>query len=146
MGKATFVRLNNYDVKAAAGIPKDMIDEGKNARYEFGGGMVFNFRGSYYSKRITYSSQLELFSNYFDKPQNLDVAWDFQFRIALNKYVSSGIRLNMMYYDSQKTIVTKELPDGSKIKEVRGAKLQMKQFFEIGLFYDLNNIRLPKKG
>jgi len=131
MGKATFVRSDDDVVKAAAGIPQDMREEGKKARYEFGGGMVFNFNGSYFSKKVTYSTQLELFSNYFDNPQNLDVVWDFQFRVTLTKFVAANVRINMLYNDSQKTIVT--LPDGTK--QERGAQLQVKQFFEIGLFY-----------
>ena len=131
MGKATFVRSNDQIVLLASGIQQESIDDGKKSHYEFGGGIVFNLNGSYFSKRVTYSSQLELFSNYFDKPQNLDVVWDFQFRVALTKFVSSGIRLNMMYYDKQK-IITKDA-QGEPV--VHGAKPQMKQYFEIGLFY-----------
>jgi len=131
MGKATFVRSKNEIILASAGILRN--DEGqfdRQARYEFGGGVVFNVRGDYFEKRVTYSTQLELFSNYFDKPQNLDVIWDFQFRIALTKFVASTIRLNMLYNDNQKTFV---MIDG--VREERGPKLQVKQFFEIGLFY-----------
>ena len=132
MGKATFVRSNNRDVLLTAGIKNDDILDGKKALYAFGAGIVFNLNGSYFEKRVTYSSQLELFSNYLEKPQNLDVVWDFQFRVALNKFISSGIRLNMMYYDSQK-IISKDKQTGETI--INGAKPQMKQFFEIGLFY-----------
>jgi len=131
MGKATYVRSNDPAVLLASGIKQESIDDGKQSRYEFGGGIVFNINGSYFSKRVTYSSQLELFSNYFDKPQNMDVVWDFQFRVALSRYVASGIRLNMMYYDNQK-IITKDA-QGELV--VHGAKPQMKQYFEIGLFY-----------
>ena len=135
MGKATFVRCDNEEIKKAAGIPADMIAENKNARYEFGAGLVLNLNGSYFSKKVTYSTQLELFSNYFDNPQNLDVVWDFQFRVALAKYIAASVRLNMLFNDSQKTFVTRKLPDGTTTKEQHGAKLQLKQFFEIGLFY-----------
>jgi len=131
MGKATFVRSTDEIILASVGIPRDIIDAGKQARYEFGGGIVFNINGSYFSKKVTYSSQLELFSNYFDKPQNLDVVWDFQFRVTLTEFIAATVRLNMLYNDSQKTFVT--LPDGTK--EEHGAKLQVMQYFEIGLFY-----------
>ena len=131
MGKATFVNSNSEAVLLASGITRKKFDEGKRSRYEFGGGIVFNLNGSYFSKRVTYSSQLELFSNYIEKPQNLDVVWDFQFRVALSKFISSGVRLNMMYYDNQK-IITKDT-EGNLVEN--GAKPQMKQYFEIGLFY-----------
>ena len=135
MGKATFVRSDDQTILLSSGIPQELIDEGKKSRYEFGGGIVFNLNGGFFSKRVSYASQLELFSNYFEKPQNIDVVWDFQFRIALTKFVAAHVRINMMYYDSQKTFITKIRPDGSKYKEPHGAKLQVKEYFEIGLFY-----------
>ena len=135
MGKATFVRSNDTIVIVSAGIAKhDLIDNGRKSRYEFGAGIVFNLNGSFFEKTVTYSSQLELFSNYFDKPQNIDIVWDFQFRVALTKHVSAGLRLNMIYYDNQKTFV-KEMKNGIEQMVEHGAKLQVKEYFEIGLFY-----------
>jgi hypothetical protein len=135
MGKATFVHSNDTIVLASAGLSHEMIHDGKRARYEFGGGIVFNLNGSYFDKKVTYTSQLELFSNYFDKPQNIDIVWDFQFRVALTKYVSAGVRLNMIYYDNQKTFNKEHLSDGTIKTVEHGAKLQVKEYFEIGLFY-----------
>jgi len=136
MGKATFVRSNDPTVLSSSGIPKDLIAKDKKTRYEFGGGIIFRLNGDYFAKKVTYTSQLELFTNYFEEPlQVVDVIWDFQFRVTLTKFVSSGVRINMIYFDSQKTFKTKELPDGTKIKESHGAQLQVKEYFEIGLFY-----------
>ena len=132
MGKATFVRSDDPTILLSAGINQELINDGKKSRYEFGGGIVFNLNGDFFSKRVTYSSQIELFSNYFEKPQNVDIVWDFQFRIALTKFVSAGVRINMMYYDSQKTF-KKNLNTGEL--EEHGALLQVKEYFEIGLFY-----------
>ena len=134
MGKATFVRSTDPVVLASSGIPQDLIDDGKKARYEFGGGIVFNLNGGYFSNTVTYSSQLELFSNYFDKPQNIDIVWDFQFRIALSKFVASTVRVNMLYSDNQKTF-RKELINGNWETRERGAQLQVKEYFEIGLLF-----------
>ena len=136
MGKATFVFSDDHNILLSSGMPQDMIDDGKRARYEFGGGIVFKLDGGYFSNRVTYTSQLELFSNYFDKPQNIDVAWDFQFRVALSRFVASTVRINMLYYDSQKTIKTEMQPDGTKLQVPHGAQLQVKEYFEIGLVYN----------
>jgi len=138
MGKATFVTSNNPIVLATAGIPQDLDEEGniinkaKKTRYEFGSGVVFNLNGNFFEKKVTYNSQLELFSNYLKKPQNIDVIWDFQFRVALTKHVAAGLRLNMIYSDNQKTFVKN--PTTGRLEE-RGPQLQVKEFFEIGLFY-----------
>jgi hypothetical protein len=140
MGKATFVRSDDPVVLVSSGIPQEgLSDDGKTiigapkkTRYEFGGGIVVNLNGSYFSKRFTYTSQLELFSNYFDNPQNIDVVWDLQLRVVLTKYISSGVRINMMFYDNQKTF--EKDPYTDKMVQ-HGAKLQSKEYFEIGLFY-----------
>ena len=135
MGKATYVRSNNPVVLTSSGITKDLIDDGKKSRYEFGGGMVFNLNGDFLSKKVTYITQLELFSNYLEKPQNVDVVWDFQFRIALTKFIAATVRLNMIYDDDQKTFKKELQTDGSIEDKQHGAKLQIKEYFEIGLFY-----------
>ena len=131
MGKATFVNSTDTIVLSSSGIASEKIREGKRSRYEFGGGIVFNLNGSLFEEKATYSSQLELFSNYFDKPQNVDVVWDFKLRILLTQHISTGINLHMIYYDNQKTFIKDA--DG-KITE-HGPKLQVKQFFEVGLFF-----------
>lgn len=128
MGKATLVRSDDPIVKSSAGLTPELIADGKRSRYEFGGGIVFNLKGSAFTKRVTYITQLELFSNYLAKPQNVDVAWDFQLRLALTKFISAGLRLNMIYDDDQIAVDDK----GNSL----GPKLQVKEFFEIGLFYD----------
>ncbi|MDR1672806.1 MAG: DUF3078 domain-containing protein [Bacteroidales bacterium] len=136
MGKTTLVRSNDGTVLKTSGLSDDLIAKGKHTRYEFGGGTVFHLAGSLLSKKVTYNTQLELFSNYLEEPECIDVIWDFMFRIALTKYVSSGIRINMIYDDNQKTVVKEKDPDTGTIKDVsHGAKLQVKEFFEIGFFY-----------
>ncbi len=128
MGKGTFVRSDNEIVKRSAGLTDDLIADGKKSRYEFGGGMIFLLKGDTFAKRVTYYSQLELFTNYLKNPQNVDVSWDFQLRFALTKFISANLRLNMVYDDDQKAT------DSSG--NVIGPKLQVKEYFEIGVFYN----------
>ena len=134
MGKATLVRSDDPTVMRSSGLTQELIDDGKHSRYEFGGGIIFNMKDNFFSKRVTYTTQLELFSNYLDKPQNIDIVWDFQFRIALTRFVSAGLRLNMIYDDDQKTTVRVQ-ENGAFVDKPAGAKLQVKEYFEIGLFY-----------
>lgn len=135
MGKATFVRSNDSIVMVTSGLSADLIEKGKHARYEFGGGIIFNLKGDFFEKRVTYNTQLELFSNYLKNPQNVDVIWNFDFRIALTKFISAGVSLYMIYDDDQKTITKEKQADGSIIEKA-SPKLQVKELFSIGLFYD----------
>ncbi|MDR0714909.1 MAG: DUF3078 domain-containing protein [Bacteroidales bacterium] len=135
MGKSTLVRSDDVTVLKSAGLNQELIDKGKHVRNEFGGGLIFNLNGSFMSKKISYNTQLELFSNYLEKPANIDAIWNFTFNIALAKHVSSSIRIDMTYDDNKKT-VRKELNNEGKLVDVQhGAKLQVKQFFQIGFFY-----------
>ena len=133
MGKITYVRSTNEMILASGGIPEENREEGKNTNYEFGGGIVVSMNGNFFQKRVSYGSQLELFMNYFkDNPFILDVIWDFNFRIALTQFISAQLRLNMRYFENQKTY--KQNPITLE-REEHPAQLQVNQFFEIGLFY-----------
>jgi hypothetical protein len=122
MGKATYVRSNNPTVMTTAGLSQDLIDRGKHTRNEFGGGLIFNMNGNFLSKKVTYNTQLELFSNYLEEPSNIDANWNFTFSIALAKYISASVRIDMIYDDNKKTMV-KELVGGVPTNVEHGAKL-----------------------
>ena len=133
MGKATFVNDTTQRIQIAGGITKERRDMGKKSYYEFGSGVVVNFNGGFFNNKVTYNSQLELFSNLLkDNPLILDVIWDFNLRVALTQFISAQVRLNMRYFESQKTL--KPNPAGGDMIEDK-AQLQVKQLFEIGLFY-----------
>ena len=140
MGKATYVRSNDPNILATAGmLPKkdndgnEIKDENGNnvferQRHEFGGGALISFNGNLFKNRISYSSQLDLFSNYIQKPENIDVYWTFHTKILLYKNISADLRFDLKYDDDQKSINDN---DGS----LGGPKVQTKNFFGLGLFY-----------
>jgi hypothetical protein len=136
MGKTTRVRSSDPTILTTAGLSKELIEQGKHARYEFGGGIVFNMNNSFLSGKVSYNTQLELFSNYLEEPQDIDVIWNFQFRVALAKHISSNVRINMVYDDNQKTVVKEKNAEGNMVDVQRGARLQVKELFEIGFFYN----------
>ena len=135
MGRATFVRSDSATVIISAGMMTVETDEnGKKiqvphkSRYEFGGGALVKFNGNLFSNKITYSSQLELFSNYMEDPQNMEVFWIFNTKILVYKNVTANLQLELKYDDNQK--IKDELTG-----DLRGAKVQLKSFTGVGLFY-----------
>jgi hypothetical protein len=54
-----------------------------------------------YAKQLTESfevaSKLSLFSNYLDRPQNIDVTWEGLFLFKANKYLTASLLLNLIY-------------------------------------------------
>jgi hypothetical protein len=135
MGRATFVRSDSSTVVIAAGMMTEKTDEQGNkiqiplrSRYEYGGGALIKFNGNLLKNKVTYSSQLELFSNYVEKPQNIETLWLFDTKILLYKNITASWQLQLKYDDNQKT---KDEDTG----ELRGAKVQTKYFTGVGLFY-----------
>ena len=53
-------------------------------------------------KNITYISKLDLYSNYLSKPQNVDVFWTNQFRLAISKAIQVSYSIDLLYDDNVK--------------------------------------------
>ncbi len=70
----------------------------KAARFEFGAQVKADFAVKV-NDNFAYTSQLVLFSNYLDHPENLRVNWDNRFDWKLAKYFSLTLTTNMIYDD-----------------------------------------------
>jgi len=75
------------------------VDPGENFRYEMG--MAIN---GYYKfnlmKNISMENILGLYSNYLDHPENVDVDYQMNMVMAINKYISANLGLNLLYDDN----------------------------------------------
>ena len=81
----------------AEGLPGDG-SEYRSARFEFGAqvkaDIVVNVNDNF-----KYTSQLVLFSNYIENPENIRVNWDNRFDWKIAKYFSLTLTTNMIYDD-----------------------------------------------
>lgn len=110
---------------------------GKNIKPEFG----FNINA--FLKRevltnVSLESRLILNNNYLDENHmnrwNIDVNWEALLNFTINKYLSSSIRMNMIY-DHNIKIAEYEYIDNAKVKVGEGPRTQFKESFGIGLNY-----------
>lgn len=92
-GKMTFVVDDTLSNAGAFGV-----DEGEKFRAELGAYVKIAYKKEL-MKNVSYSTQLGLFSNYIDKPQNVDVNWDNLITFKVNKYFNASIIFNMIYDD-----------------------------------------------
>ncbi len=84
----------------------------RGARFEFGAQIKADIAVKV-NDNFAYTSQLVLFSNYLDRPENLRVNWDNRFDWKLAKYFSLTLTTNMIYDDkvmifSEKDGLTKQ--------------------------------------
>lgn len=125
-GKITFVYDDLLSTAGAFGVVA-----GENIRAEFGGYIKMQYKIDL-MKNITYTTKLDLFSNYIDKPQNIDVNWENLITMKINNWFSANIHYTMLYDDDVK-IDWDSNDDG--INDRKGAKLQIKQLLGIGITY-----------
>lgn len=118
-GKTTIVKSNLLSGREFFGV-----DSGKHFRHEFGGYMKLLKKGSFL-KFMNYQLKLDAFSNYMEKPGNVD--WDCEFMLwaRFNKYITANFKLNLLYDDDVNT------------PPKTGPRLQRRQFLGIGFSYRL---------
>ena len=115
--RGTFVMSDYLSDQGAFGV-----DPGKHLLSEFGGDVKLEAKYEFLPNMTVYS-RLELFSNYLDKPKNVDVRWDTQVAMKINRWFSANLNLNLIYDDDTK--FARE--DGTKV-----AKLQFKEVLGVG--------------
>lgn len=121
--RGIFVYNQNLADQGAFGVEKatyndlgERLTAGENIRNEVGAYIRVN-----YSKKLNenanFTSKLELFSNYLDKAQNIDINFENLLAVKLGKYFALNVGAQWVYDDN--TVVTK-----SKDVEVEGVTVQ----------------------
>ena len=103
------------------------LDEGDKARYELGASLTMNYKTPL-MENVTYETRLELYSNYLDSPQNIDVKWYNTIVMQVNKYISMNLQTELLYDDN-----TVFLRDNG----TTGKAVQFKEVLGLGLTYKL---------
>lgn len=101
-----------------------VITPGKRRRFEIGGYMNVLFTTDV-AKNIDFRSKLDLFSNYLNKPQNIDVNWENTLNLKVNEYVTVQLVAHLIYDDD---IVFTDANG-------RGPRTQFRESMGVGLNY-----------
>jgi hypothetical protein len=98
-------------------------------RYEFGARAVAKFQYPL-AKNIDFNSKLELFSNYLNHPERIDVDWQNMLVLKVNDWLNANISTQLIYdYD---------IPfyDEAGVR-IEGSKVQFKEVLAIGFMVNL---------
>jgi hypothetical protein len=127
-GKITFVADTALSNAGAFGV-----EPGNSSKSEFGGyvRMIFskNDFKKEFLKNVSFTTKLDLFSNYAKDPQNVVVNWETQLAFKVNKYINVNLNTHLIYDD--KIDIAKEV-NGVIEKKPR---VQFKEIFGIGLSF-----------
>jgi hypothetical protein len=123
-GKFTFV-LDDY----LSSIGQYGVDPGQNTRSEFGGTIQMIYSKENIIKNVTLTTNLDLFSNYFENPEKIDVNWQLYIDFKVNDFLALSLNTHLIYdYD----VKFPEIQDG---QEVLTDKVQFKEAFTFGLAF-----------
>ena len=120
-GKTTFVLDDSLSSRGAFGVK-----EGSKMRYEFGGALKIAYKNDIW-ENVTLNTKLDLFSNYIEEPQNIDVNWEVMISMKVNEYLSANFNTQLIYDDNINYI--------NKQGEELGPRIQFKEVFGAGLSY-----------
>jgi hypothetical protein len=118
--KFTFVTDDSLSSTGAFGV-----DPGKRFRAEFGAYLKFAYNKKSLIKNVDFQTRLDLFSNYFKDPQDIDVNWNVKFDLKINQYLATTFETTLIYDNDTKYV------DGNGV--IHGARTQLKQFLGVGL-------------
>lgn len=120
-GKFTIV---NDDALSALG--SFGVEAGKNFRSEMGGSIRLGIKKEVV-KNVTLQTKLDLFSNYFHNPQNIDVDWNFMLNMKVNEWLSANLLTQLIYDDDVKI----QDPETGKSAPM----IQFMEMFGVGLSF-----------
>jgi DUF3078 family protein len=136
-GKSTFVKDQDLADAGAFGVEPAVYDtitglkitDGETVRNELFAGLVKIVYKDEIFKNVSLQSKLELFSNYLENPQNVDVNWENLISLKVNEYISANILIHLIYDDDIDVYDTNadDIPDAPK--------LQFKEVFGLGFSY-----------
>ncbi len=142
--KTTIVNNQTLADKGAFGVEKAVIDEatgniitrGEKVRSEFGGYIRLAYQKSNILENVDISTRLDLFSNYLDNPQNIDINWELLISMKINKYITVTLASRIIYDDDMKIGIDTN-DDG--VHDKFGPRTQYSQVIGVGLAYRFTN-------
>ncbi len=122
--RGTFVLDDKLNAVGAYGVELN-----SKLRNEFGGLFMAKFQKDVL-KNVNLKTQVTLFSNYLDRPQNVDVLWDVLISMKVNKFISASIATSLVYDHDILLPLTDAAGNG-----FTGRRVQFKEVLNIGFNY-----------
>ncbi|MFO7869304.1 MAG: DUF3078 domain-containing protein [Bacteroidales bacterium] len=114
----------------------NMIEEGETYRSEFGGYIRVIYSKNDFEptwlENVSLTSKIDLFSNYVEEPQNIDVNWQNQLAFKVNKYLNVTFNTHLIYDDD---ITIGEDTNGDGEHDSFSPRVQFKQILGVGFSF-----------
>lgn len=108
-----------------------LLSHGKKTRVEYGGYLRSLWKVDI-MENVNLVSKLDLFSNYGDHPERIDVNWEVLIALKVNEYISATVSTHLIY-DHDIDIAVDNNGDG--IINAVGPRTQFKEVLGVGLTF-----------
>jgi hypothetical protein len=119
-----------------AGVGAFGVTPGENFRSEIGGYVRMGYTNDI-MENVNLTTRIDLFSNYMNNPQNIDINWEMLISMKVNKFLSATIGTQLLY--DHDVILQKKDPvvndEGITVDSGRGPGVQFKEVLGIGISY-----------
>lgn len=142
-GKITMVNRQYLADDGAFGVEKavrndstgQILTPGKKTRYEFGGRIIIKFKKDIV-KNVNLDSYLDLFSNYLNNPQNIDVVFNNLLTVKITRVFTASLICQMLY--DHDVVIKRDFDRDGKFEhpsDINGPRLQVLTTAGIGIGY-----------
>ncbi|HAX92595.1 MAG TPA: hypothetical protein DCY25_01385, partial [Bacteroidales bacterium] len=133
--KFTFVTDKTLSDAGAFGV-----EPGETSRGEIGGYIRAiwsrnDFKNEFL-KNVAFTSKIDLFSNYANNPQNIDVTWENLIGLKVNKFLSVNFNTVLVYDDDIRVPVDRNNNGEFEAFEAPGKRVQFKEILGVGFSYN----------
>lgn len=109
------------------------VDSGKTIRSEMGAFLNVKFQKEIMTN-VGLMTKIDLFSNYQENPENVDVNWELLITMKVNKYISASLSTQLIYDDNTPITVYEGKGKDKHVVAV-GPRTQFKQVLGVGFAY-----------
>lgn len=138
--KTTFVLDQDLADKGAFGVQKAVFDSdgtiirpGKNIFLEFGF-LVTNTWETEVFKNMDLKQRLSLYTDYLRRFGNVDVDWELNLILRVNKYIVTNIGTQLIYDDD--ILFGEQVDVDGRVLDPGEPRIQFKQLLGVGVSYD----------
>lgn len=121
------------------------LDEGDNARFEIGAFVKVSYQDDIF-ENVNLLTKIDLFSNYVENPQNVDVNWETLITMKVNSWLAVTLTTQLIYDDDilvggvsgSDAIIVEDVIITPAIPEITGGpRTQFREVFALGLSFTI---------
>ncbi|EAR02580.1 DUF3078 domain-containing protein [Maribacter sp. HTCC2170] len=138
--KATFVMDQDLANKGAFGVKKAILDsngnvltEGENQFIELGF-LITNKWETAIMENVGLRSNLSLYTDYLSSFGNIDIDWELNINLKVNKYITTSLGTHFIYDDD--ILFDRQVDANGIVIDPGEPRLQFKQLLGVGVTYE----------